>query len=583
MISVPIGKVHPWFLVGDFPVLTLVVYMVVADAWLWRHGPRNRAWALTLGLAPLVVFIYPHGTLVHLGLVSPPHLYSFGFLAMALVMSSSLINEAAQSAVLAREVQANERRWRTLLDQVALLVAGCDRDGRFNYLNPFMLKTTGYKEHELLGKEIGAVVSPADAAAFEEEFRRAMENGITAPVYEARVRTRAGDDRVVVWSSVILHDADESSAGILSVGSDITERRAAERSRDDALKAVQDMRTRLERDNTVLKLELEAVSDSKDIVGQSEAIRYVTYKVREVAPTVATVLIEGETGVGKELVARSIHYHSPRSGFPFVCVNCAALPAPLVESELFGHEKGAFTSADRDRKGRFELAEGGTLFLDEVGELSQETQAKLLRVIQTGEYQRLGASGTRKANVRLVAATNRVLKKDVAAGRFREDLFYRLNVYPISVPPLRVRREDIPALVYHFTHWLATRYGKTISDVPASLMDRLVQLDWPGNVRELENLIERSVIMSKTHTLAWPGDPIPALQESPVAAQGALTTLAKMESGYIEQVLASTRWRISGQGGAAEILGLHPNTLRFRMTKLGITRADGTAGTPRST
>jgi transcriptional regulator with GAF, ATPase, and Fis domain len=297
------------------------------------------------------------------------------------------------------------------------------------------------------------------------------------------------------------------------------------------------------------------------------------------------VLILGETGVGKELIARTIHKESPRSGGPFVVVNCAALPPSLIESELFGHEKGAFTGADRQRRGRFELAHRGTIFLDEVGELPLEMQPKLLRVLQEGEIERVGGSQPIPVDVRVIAATNRDLKADIGAGRFREDLFYRISVYPITVPPLRDRREDIPSLVRHFTRHFARRRGRDISEIPAEVMRRLDSYQWPGNVRELQNVIERAVLTSTGGVLKLAGPLLndsgkPTSPDAPEMGEG-LMTLDDLERRHIERVLASTRGKISGPGGAAEVLGLHANTLRYRMKKLGITvgRLTGSAST----
>lgn len=373
--------------------------------------------------------------------------------------------------------------------------------------------------------------------------------------------------------------ADEAlNSEVLTKKLDLQEQRwrslleSAEHARDEAVKELLDLKCRLETENTCLKLDMEETADDTDIIGQSDAIRYVLYKIKQVAPTDATVLIEGETGVGKELVARALHEDSQRARYPFVRVNCAALAPTLIESELFGHERGAFTGADRSRKGRFELAEGGTLFLDEIGELSVELQSKLLRVLQGGEYERVGGCETRKANVRIIAATNRQLQREIAIGRFREDLFYRLQIYPISVPPLRERREDIPLLAEHFTRRLACKHGKTIEEIPGYIMRRFTEWDWPGNVRELENVIERAVIITRGHVLAFPNGFAVAhkIMELPVVENFA--TMSDMERKHIARVLDHTQGRIAGEGGAAEILGIHPNTLRSRMAKLGIRR-----------
>ena len=294
-------------------------------------------------------------------------------------------------------------------------------------------------------------------------------------------------------------------------------------------------------------------------------------KVSRVAPTDATVLISGETGTGKELIARAIHSHSRRAARPLIKVNCAALPAGLIESELFGHEKGAFTGAIARRIGRFELADGGTLFLDEIGELPMETQAKLLRVLQERELERVGGTATIKVDVRIIAATNRNLLKAVADKSFREDLYYRMSVFPITLPPLRDRAEDIPLLVRFLVNKFATRTGRRIEGVSPRTLQRLASYRWPGNIRELENVLERAVILATGPTLDLEIDgersPGPAAIED-----SSLASLEAIERRHIRAVLRQTQWVIDGPRGAAQILGLHPNTLRSRLKKLGITR-----------
>jgi transcriptional regulator with GAF, ATPase, and Fis domain len=295
--------------------------------------------------------------------------------------------------------------------------------------------------------------------------------------------------------------------------------------------------------------------------------------VEQVAATETTVLIEGETGVGKELVARAIHRRSARSRGPFITVDCGTLPANLVESELFGHERGAFTGASAVRKGRFELADGGTIFLDEIGELPLELQVKLLRVLDAGEFNRVGASRPRRVDVRVIAATNRHLETEVAEGRLREDLFYRIHVYPITVPPLRDRLEDIPALVHHFVRRLAARLGKAIDSVPGPTMRRLAGYTWPGNIRELENVLERSVILSSGSVLSLPpGFEASRPHDTNRSPADPHVPLDVLEREHIENVLESTEWKIEGDDGAAARLGLKPSTLRSRMRKHGIRR-----------
>ncbi|MEX1309520.1 MAG: sigma-54 dependent transcriptional regulator, partial [Candidatus Sulfomarinibacteraceae bacterium] len=310
-------------------------------------------------------------------------------------------------------------------------------------------------------------------------------------------------------------------------------------------------------------------------LGASDALFYVLHKIHQVAATDATVLIQGETGVGKELVATAIHRESDRSSGPFLAVNCAALPPTLIESELFGHEKGAFTGAERRRQGRFELGNGGTIFLDEIADLPLEVQPKLLRVLQEGSVERVGGSETIDVDVRLIAATNRDLRSEVEAGRFREDLFYRLEVFPITVPPLRDRREDIEILVRHFARSLAKRHRIVITEIPSEVMRKLENYDWPGNVRELQNVIERAVLTSGDGVLRL-ADPLQARNgngqedEPPTPRGRTFRTLEDVQREHIVAVIDACEGQIAGAGGAAEILGVHPNTLRSRLKKLGI-------------
>ena len=293
-------------------------------------------------------------------------------------------------------------------------------------------------------------------------------------------------------------------------------------------------------------------------------------QVERVAVTDTTVLILGETGTGKELIARAIHHHSARKDRPLVKVNCAALPPTLIESELFGHEKGAFTGALTRKMGRFELADAGTIFLDEIGELPLDLQAKLLRVLQDGTFERLGSVQTTTVDVRVIAATNRHLVQQVAAGHFREDLYYRLNVFPVTLPPLRERREDIPLLVWYFIAKCQGKLGKPIERIPERAMATLVAYHWPGNIRELANVIERAIILSPGTTLVVDE----ALGSSELADPSILSTqpLEEVERVHILAVLDACQWRIKGEGQAAERLGLHPSTLYSRMKKLGIER-----------
>ncbi|MGD8952854.1 MAG: sigma 54-interacting transcriptional regulator [Desulfobacterales bacterium] len=379
------------------------------------------------------------------------------------------------------------------------------------------------------------------------------------------------------WLQIVSLPIRDETGGVVKVleaTTDITTRKKTEEARDRYLSEIEALKARLEDENIYLKEEIESRHGFKEIIGRSNTILYVLEKVRQVAKTDATVLIQGETGVGKELVSRAIHNTSRRSQNPFITVNCAALPANLVESELFGHEAGAFTGADCLRKGRFELADGGTIFLDEISELPLDLQSKLLRVLQEGQFERVGGSNPLKVDVRVIAATNLILSEEVAEGRFRPDLFYRLNVYPITVPPLRTRREDIPLLVNHFVPQIAARIGKNVDQIPPHVLEKLTTYAWPGNVRELVNILERAVITSPDSVIRLPEEiaEISGATGERMDPETQLVDLQSVERRHILSVLNAVGWRISGPKGAAKILGLNPSTLRFRMKKLGISK-----------
>jgi formate hydrogenlyase transcriptional activator len=340
-----------------------------------------------------------------------------------------------------------------------------------------------------------------------------------------------------------------------------------------AFDEIEALKDQLHQEKVYLEEEVRTAHNFGEIIGESAALRRVLKEVETVAPTHATVLIRGETGTGKDLVARALHALSPRRERTFVTLNCAAIPTGLLESELFGHEKGAFTGAIAQKVGRFELAHQGTLFLDEVGDIPPELQPKLLRALQEQEFERLGSTRTVRVDVRLVAATNRDLAQMVGDGRFRSDLYYRLNVFPVVLPPLRERREDIPRLVRHFTQWFARRVGRRIESIPAPVMNALVRYSWPGNVREMQNIIERAVSLSPGPTLHIPpGDLKPPTAPDGLAgtAVGTAVTLAEAEREHILGILSETAWVVGGPKGAAARLGMKRSTLQKKMKKLGI-------------
>jgi PAS domain S-box-containing protein len=335
---------------------------------------------------------------------------------------------------------------------------------------------------------------------------------------------------------------------------------------ETALSEIKKLKDQLEAERAYLQEEIKLEYNHENIIGQSDALKYVFYKVEQISGSETNVLVLGETGTGKELIARAIHGLSSRKDRALVKVNCATLPANLIESELFGHEKGAFTGSHSTQLGRFEIADGATLFLDEIGELPLELQPKLLRVIQEGEFERLGSSRTLKVNVRIIAATNRNLEEEVRKGGFRDDLWYRLNVFPITMPPLRDRMEDIPLLVDFYVKMIGQRLGKTIQIIPENVMNALQQYHWPGNIRELENVLERAVINSSGPKLRLVDDLKKQYKESSRADK----TLSAVEREYILGVLEQKQWKVSGKNSAAEVLGLDRSTLRARMRKLDI-------------
>ena len=352
----------------------------------------------------------------------------------------------------------------------------------------------------------------------------------------------------------------------LVVAKEEAERR--EKNAQISLVEIHKLQEQLEAEKGYLREEIKLEHNHTKIIGQSDGLKYVLYKVEQIATSDTTVLILGETGTGKELTARAVHDLSRRKDRSLVKVNCATLPANLIESELFGHEKGSFTGSHTRHLGRFEIANDSTFFLDEIGELPLELQGKLLRVIQDGEFERVGGSKTIKVNTRIIAATNRNLEEEVRLGRFRQDLWYRLNVFPITMPPLRDRADDIPLLVDFLIAKIAKRMGKTIEIIPVSAMEALQQYHWPGNIRELENVIERAVINSSGPKLRL----VDELKRPANAPLSPSKTLAAVERDYILQVLEQTNWKVSGKNSAAEILGLDRSTLRARMSKLNIER-----------
>ena len=412
------------------------------------------------------------------------------------------------------------------------------------------------------------VIHSDDREDVKKSILQSLEKRETLRV-EYRIVRPDGSIRWISSSGNLSSDAPGLPERLMGVSIDITERRQMEIELRERLEEIERLKLQLEKENLYLREEIKVEKGFERIIGTSNAHDYVLFKVKQVAPTDATVLIQGETGTGKGMVAHAIHEMSARKDRPMVTVDCASLPANLIESELFGREKGAFTGAYAKQVGRFEVAHGGTIFLDEIGEMPLGLQAKLLRALQEGKFERLGSPRTITVDVRVIAATSRDLKAEVLNKRFREDLFYRINVFPISIPPLRMRSEDIPLLVRHFVNKYARKNGRKYDTIPKSTMKFLQNQPWPGNVRELEHVIERAVITSPGPVLQladWPEEEALQTKEKP------LKGLEAMEREHILKILQETGWKIDGKGGAASLLGLHPSTLRFRLKKLNIKR-----------
>src|SRR5262245_47680426 len=449
--------------------------------------------------------------------------------------------------------------------------------GEITYWSEETYRTLGFDPAKgpVTYQQVRSRVHPEDLQRFEEAQKRGIREKSGANV-DFRVVLPDGSIKYV--HSVSRPFLDESGEVVELVGTnmDVTEQHLAQAALEKAFEEIKQLKEELYRENLALKEEIDQASLFEEIVGSSEPLRRVLVQVTKVAPADSTVLITGETGTGKELVARAIHRRSPRSPRAFVSVNCAAIPAALIGSELFGHEKGAFTGATQRRLGRFELAEGGTIFLDEIGELPAETQVTLLRVLQEREFERVGGDRPIRVNVRVIAATNRDLEDAIDDKTFRTDLYYRLNVFPLVVPPLRERLEDIPLLVEYFTHRIAKRAGKRISKIGKKTLSLLQGYHWPGNVRELQNVVERAVIVSESDALRidkrWLSGQQPArsVTTPPLAPATPHRTLATQEQDVIEAALMKSKGRVSGPFGAAMRLGVPSSTLESKIRTLNI-------------
>jgi PAS domain S-box-containing protein len=475
---------------------------------------------------------------------------------LAQVATEQRLTQAEQA------LRDSEVKYRVLMDDAPDAILLADEKGHVVEANRQAERLLGLPRADIAKLHVSALRPENVFADLSLRLASLAKSGRCSVSDTLVVRGDGSEIPVDITASLVTFGGRKVSQVVLH---DITERKRAEEELRTAFAEIRVLKEQLEAENVYLREEVKLSHVHGDIVGESPAIKQTLALAEQVAPTDSTVLIYGETGTGKELLARSIHNLSPRKDRPLITVNCAAMPSTLIEAELFGREKGAYTGALTRQAGRFEVADKGTLFLDEVGELSPEAQAKLLRVLQEGKFERLGSSNTMMVDVRVIAATNRNLEQAVRDGRFREDLFYRLNVFPITIPPLRERREDIPVLVWTFAREFSEKMGKRIESIPKKTMEALSGHSWPGNVRALRNTIERAMILSTGTTLQ-------VELTGTVSVDEELTADDEAERTRITRALEATGWRIRGIGGAAEQVGLKPTTLEYRMKRLGLRR-----------
>lgn len=473
-------------------------------------------------------------------------------------------------------------KYRNLYRSTPAMLHSVDADGNIITVTDHWLQKMGFEREEVIGRPISEFFAPTDKAALSGNNLRKTINRGEFNNEERQVVTKGGQVLDLIVSAISSRDAAGNVDRMLIASKDVTERNRAERKLRAALAENAHLREELEQERDYLREEVSVAMNSGQIVGKSPALLKMLNRVAAVAETPASVLLQGESGVGKEVIARAIHAQSPRADGPLVKVNCASIPKELFESEFFGHVKGAFTGAHRDRVGRFQLADGGTIFLDEVSEIPLELQSKLLRVLQESEFERVGDDVTRSVDVRVIAATNRNLEQQIVNGEFREDLFYRLSVFPIDVPALRERKEDILSLAQYFLEQTCKDFGRKPMQLTRAQADLLLRYEWPGNVRELKNVIERAVILSPRNSLRLdlsmsnPGGEsrLDTADSQPQEKLLNELEMREFQKNNIVAALKQANWKVSGAGGAAELLGVKSTTLADRIRTFGISRDD---------
>ena len=479
----------------------------------------------------------------------------------------------AQLSETVDKLREAELRYRTVADFTYDWEYWTNLDGTLRYVSPSCERISGYTPRQFMDNPslYREIIIPEDQDVWGKHYHDSRKEP-KAKEIQFRIRARDGAIHWIEHVCQPVRGDQGELLGFRASNRDITKRKEGEIKLQKAYSAIEELKAQLEADRTYLREEIKLEHNYENIIGNSDMLKYVLFRAEQVAPTDTTVLILGETGTGKELIARAIHNASPRRERPLIKVDCASLPANLIESELFGHEKGAFTGAVDKRMGRFELANGATLFLDEIGELPLDLQSKLLRVLQDGEFERLGSSQTLRTDVRVIAATNRNLEEDVSKKHFRMDLWYRLSVFTISVPPLRERSEDMGLLVNYMIKNFEKKLGKRIRSVPTHIFTKLQNYSWPGNVRELENVIERAVINTQGDKLQLEDSLDEHRPEDIESPDLPIQSLEEIEREHILLTLRKTNWKIHGKDGAAVLLDINPSTLRGRMRKHRIHR-----------
>jgi len=564
-----------WELMSHLTILMISIYGIIAG--IKGVAGKDNVWKIIYLLLIILLFlttiIWGINTIFNVTILLDPAKYlsplDFFPVFFSLIIGSKMSHDIVRSYQLDKELNAREKKWSSLMDKINLLVIEYNLNGKITYVNSYFSSFSGYTSHEVYGMYWNRSLLDIEEDSTKANTFLDIISGKEIPSHQNRIRTKSGEIKDVQWANLLLKNADGQLAGFLSIGTNVTER-------ETAITEIIQLKSQLEKENLLLREEIQGLELGGNIIGESDSLKYALKRASQVSGTDSTVLLEGETGVGKELFADLIHRKSKRTHRPFIKVNCSAIPRELIESEFFGHEKGSFTGAIKSRQGRFELADKGTIFLDEVGEIPFELQSKLLRVLQSGEFERVGSEVTKKVEVRIIAATNRNLNKESQEGLFRQDLFYRLNVYPITIPPLRQRKDDIPTLVSHFVDNIGRKMGKKIKNISKEDLAKLQNYNWPGNVRELENVIERAIINSSHDTLRIDDEQLRSQFhfDGDISGISEDLKLSDTQKAHIKKVLEECNWKINGENGAAKALGIPPSTLRSKMKKLNIVRPD---------